>query len=74
MTKYQKITSVPHSKSAFEEIVNTAYREAGQPNATPKEIDETYAFYRRLWDEDGGVGEISFETVNGRLEPAFGCP
>lgn len=74
MLKYKENASAPHSRDAFRRIVDQAYEASEQPLATEKEIDEAYSFYRLLFDEDGGIGELSFEKVDGKVVPAFGCP
>lgn len=65
-------STIPLTKDQFSQVVNKALAENGEQTKTAKEIAEVYNFYKRMWEEDGGRGEIEMVRFDGKMQLSFG--
>lgn len=63
---------IPLTKDQFTRIVNDALIENGEQAKPADEISEGYDFYTRLWEEDGGRGDLEMAKHEGRMRLTFG--
>jgi hypothetical protein len=72
MAQIVTTTTLPLTKEQFRRVVNEALHENGEKTKPPKEIEEGYSFYKRLWEEDGCSGEIRMVKSEGKMQVSFG--
>lgn len=65
-------SAIPLTRDQFSQAVNNALGENGEQAKTAEEIAEVYNFYKRMWEEDGGRGEIEMVRFNGKMQLSFG--